>query len=79
MLVTFSCPVYADITMFGDVAVDDDHIGLRITRHHSQQHTLADATAGKQPHALAAADGQLAWIIENGSPGTAMPPARRVP
>ena len=41
MLVTFSCPVYADITMFGDVAV---HL-LRMMGH-----------SGTVPSALLAAD-----------------------
>jgi hypothetical protein len=41
MLVTFSCPAYADITMFGDVAV---HL-LKMMGH-----------SGKVPSALLAAD-----------------------
>ena len=37
---------------------DDDHVGRGVARHHAQQHALADAGAGEQADALAAADGQ---------------------
>ncbi len=37
---------------------DDDDIGRRVARHHAQQHRLADAGAGEQAEALAAADGE---------------------
>ena len=35
---------------------DDDDVGVGIARHHAEQHALADAAAGEQSHALAAAD-----------------------
>lgn len=47
MLVTFSCPVYADITMFGDVAVRL----LKMMGH-----------SGTIPSALAAEDVQAALV-----------------
>ncbi len=37
---------------------DHDHIGLRVARHHAQQHALAHARAGKQAQALAAPHGE---------------------
>ena len=39
---------------------DDDHVGAGVARHHAEQHALADAGAGEQADALAAADGQHA-------------------
>ena len=39
---------------------DDDHVGRGVARHHAEQHPLADAGAGEQAHALAAADGEHA-------------------
>lgn len=62
MLVTFSCPVYADITMFGDVAI---HL-LKMMGH-----------SGTVPSALLAADVpvalerlQTAVAIEGDSPAS---------
>ena len=40
-----------------DQAHDDD-VGAGVARHHAEQHALADAGAGEQADALAAADGQ---------------------
>uniref|UniRef100_A0A6V1RAB4 Uncharacterized protein n=1 Tax=Heterosigma akashiwo TaxID=2829 RepID=A0A6V1RAB4_HETAK len=37
---------------------DDDHIRLGVARHHAEQHALADAGAGEQAQALAAAHRQ---------------------
>ena len=37
---------------------DDDHVGGRVAGHHSQQHALAHARAGKNPHPLPLAAGQ---------------------
>ena len=37
---------------------DDDDVRLRVAGHHAQQHRLADAGAGEQAQALAAAHGQ---------------------
>ena len=37
---------------------DHDDFGFGVARHHAEQHRLANAGAGKQPHALAAADRQ---------------------
>ena len=37
---------------------DDDHVGRGVARHHAEQHRLADAGAGEQADALAAADGE---------------------
>ena len=37
---------------------DNNHVGAGIARHHPQQHALTDAGAGKQPHTLAAANGE---------------------
>ena len=37
---------------------DHDHVGAGVARHHAEQHALADAGAGEQAHALAAADGE---------------------
>ena len=39
---------------------DDDHVGGGVARHHAEQHALADAGAGEQADALAAADGEHA-------------------
>jgi hypothetical protein len=35
---------------------DDDHVGIGIAGHHAQQRRLADARAGEDAHALAAAE-----------------------
>ena len=35
-----------------------DHVGTGITRHHAQQHALADTAAGKQAHALPSSNGK---------------------
>ena len=35
---------------------DDDDVGIRVARHHAEQHALADADAGEQADALSAAD-----------------------
>src|SRR6185503_20075567 len=35
---------------------DDDHVGIRIAGHHAQERRLADARAGEDAHALAAAE-----------------------
>ena len=37
---------------------DDDDVGRGVARHHAEQHALADAGAGEQADALAAADGE---------------------
>ena len=36
---------------------DDDDVGAGVAGHHAEQHALADAAAGEQSDALAAADG----------------------
>ena len=40
------------------ISADDDHVGRGVARHHAQQHRFADAGAGEQADALAAADGE---------------------
>ena len=39
---------------------DHNHVGAGVTRHHAEQHALADAGTGKQAHALAASNGEQA-------------------
>ena len=59
---------------FADQA-DDDHVGRGVARHHPEQHRLADAGAGEQADALAAADGEHrvdrahAGVERAGAPG----------